>query len=148
MEKTVMEKAIDLKGKVRILLSACSEVSDYLSGKMDDIDEISSRSSSISESILNLTKEKEAKVKALQQLKAEYETVQRDMEELKSKTKAAIEQQRSEANRFLEDVKAALANAQAKDAEAGLKLERADKLKIELEEKLSAIRRIGGGSNA
>src|SRR3990167_9065629 len=88
MELTTMEKALDLKSKVMVLLKACSEVSNYLSVKIDDIQKDSSRLSEIADAVSKAAKEKEGIEKALVAIKRDYENEKKSLEEFKnSKTR-------------------------------------------------------------
>lgn len=143
-EKTKLERAIDLKAKVMLLLKACSEVSNYLTAKSDSIQKIDAHASEISASLESVLKEKEGMDRALKSVRTEYENKKKELEDLKISADNQISDMKADAAILRNDALTALAVAKAKEAEAGKKLEEVDKLRRELEEKLSAISKIGG----
>src|SRR3990172_2252992 len=143
MEPTTLEKALDLKSKVMVLLKACSEVSNYLSVKIDDIQKDSSRLSEIADAVSKAAKEKEGIEKALVAIKRDYENEKKSLEEFKNSKTKEIAGLYDLAAKDRDEAKVALTFAKANESEANKKFEEADKLKRALDEKLAAIASIG-----
>lgn len=142
--KTTMERSLDLKGMVDNLLKAASEVSHKLSGKISDIQLIEGHSSELSDVIESRNKEKEALDRVLRALRSDLENAKRDLSETESASRALKLKMVDEAKQSTEEISVMLESAKKKEIESALKLEKADALKRELEEKLNAISKIGG----
>ena len=143
-EITKFEQALDLKAKVSLLLKACSEVTNYLSTKADSIQKIDGQVNDAAGLLEAAAKEKEAMDKALQSIKVEYENKKRELADMKESTEDQISQIRRDAIKDRDEAHTTLINANAKEAEASALFEQAAKLRKELEEKLTAIQKIGG----
>ena len=135
----MLDKAIDLKSKVNNLIQSCSEVSHYLTSKIEEIQKISEYGQSVSETSEKMRKEKESIEKSLQSLKSDYVKEGERLEELKKSAVEFVEKIKSEANRDRSEANEILVLIKQKERELERKIENFNIEKESFDSKSSKI---------
>lgn len=139
-----LTRAIDLKSKVSGLIMACSEVSNYLTVMMADIQRLNSLKSDSVSFTEKMEKEKDNMARALSDMKSSFEKEKISIESWKHSQLEEVNKQKSEAKKIVDEANETLRSAKKKDIEVEEKIEKFDKQRRELEDKFSRVKELVG----